>query len=133
MRMNKIMLIGNVASDPEKYVTSSGANVCNFNLAVNQRIPGRGDNGDTEFFRISAWRGLGDICEKYIKKGNKIAVSGSIRGSAYISNNGTAKYSLDVTASEIEFLTPKSKRNEEPPKELDEYGFTDITGEPLPF
>ena len=126
--MNKIILIGNVTNEPEERITNTGVNVCSFGLAVNQRIAGRGAEQETEFFRINAWRGLGEICGKYVKKGNKVAVVGHLRGRAYTTNKGEARYSLEVTVEEVEFLTPKGTK-----KEADEYGFMDITDEPLPF
>ena len=65
--MNKIIIIGNLTGTPELRVTKSGVSVCQFTVAVNGR---RKDDGAT-FFRVTAWRALGETCHKYLDKGRK--------------------------------------------------------------
>ena len=72
--MNKLTIIGNLTRDPELRTTSTGVNVCSFTVAVNRRQRSQGAEGQPEadFFRVSAWRQLGEICQKYLAKGRKV-------------------------------------------------------------
>ena len=113
--MNKIFLIGNLTRDPELSETNSGVSVCRISIAVNRRRTGDGEP-QTDFFNVTAWRGLADNVAKYCKKGNKIAVSGSIQLRQYEANDGTKRTAVDVVAEDVEFLTPKPQESEAPPK-----------------
>lgn len=113
--MNKIFLIGNLTRDPELSETNSGISVCRISIAVNRRRTGDGEP-QTDFFNVTAWRGLADNVAKYCKKGNKIAVSGSIQLRQYEANDGTKRTAVDVVAEDVEFLTPKPQESEAPPK-----------------
>ena len=64
--MNKIMLIGNLTRDPELRSTPSGVTVCSFTIAVNRRFAQQGGEKQTDFFRINAWRQLGETCARYL-------------------------------------------------------------------
>jgi single-strand DNA-binding protein len=103
--MNKLTIIGNLTKDPEKRTTTSGVNVCSFSVAVNKPKRDGQDQG-ADFFRVTAWRGLADICAKYLAKGRKVAVVGSVSLHTYQSN-GETKASMEVNADDVEFLTPK--------------------------
>lgn len=113
--MNKIFLIGNLTRDPELSETNSGISVCRISIAVNRRRTGDGEP-QTDFFNVTAWRGLADNVAKYCKKGNKIAVTGSIQLRQYEANDGTKRTAVDVVAEDVEFLTPKPQENEAAPK-----------------
>lgn len=102
--MNKLMIIGNVTRDPEMRTTQSGIPVCTFTVAVNRR---QGAQQEADFMKVTAWRQLGELCNKYLAKGRKVAVVGSVAASAYTGKDGTAKASLEVTADEVEFLSPR--------------------------
>ena len=110
--MNRVFLIGNLTRDPELSETNSGISVCRISIAVNRRRTGDGEP-QTDFFNVTAWRGLADNVAKYCKKGNKIAVTGSIQMRQYEANDGTKRTSVDVTADEVEFLTPKNAEMDE--------------------
>lgn len=114
--MNKVFLIGNLTRDPELRTTPSGVSVCSFTIAVNRRRANNAEAGQPEadFFRVSAWRQLGDICSKYLAKGRKVSVVGTVSASAYIGNDGQARASLEVQADDVEFLTPRSEAGEAP-------------------
>lgn len=109
--MNKVFLIGNLTRDPELSETNSGISVCRISIAVNRRRTGDGEL-QTDFFNVTAWRGLADNVAKYCKKGNKIAVSGSVQIRQYEANDGTKRTAVDVVAEDVEFLTPKPQENE---------------------
>lgn len=79
--MNKIILIGNLTRDPELRTTPNGYTVCDFTIAMNRRRSGQqqaGQQGDADFFRITAWRQLGENCAKYLSKGRKVFVTGPL-------------------------------------------------------
>ena len=104
--MNKVFLIGNLTRDPELSETNSGTAVCRFSVAVNRRRTGDGEQ-QTDFFNVTAWRGLAETVARYCKKGNKVAVSGAIQIRQYEDRDGQKRTSVDVIADEVEFLTPK--------------------------
>ena len=104
--MNKVFLIGNLTRDPEMRATSAGVSVCNFSIAVNRRFRNQNGQQETDFFNIVAWRQLGELCGKYLQKGRKVAVSGSIQTRTYEAQDGTRRNAFDIVADEVEFLTP---------------------------
>ena len=113
--MNRVFLIGNLTRDPELSETNSGISVCRIGIAVNRRRIGDGEP-QTDFFNVTAWRGLADNVAKYCKKGNKIAVTGSIQIRQYEAQDGTKRTAVDVVAEDVEFLTPKPQESEAPKK-----------------
>ena len=144
--MNKIILIGNLTRDPESRTTPSGHTVCNFDIAVNDRR-GRsqqaGAQQDTaQFFRVSAWRQLGENCQRYLTKGSKVFVTGPLTARTYQANDGTTRVSLEVQADDVEFL---SSRNDDqaggysapaasaPAPMAQASGFTAVETDELPF
>ena len=106
--MNKVYLIGNLTRDPEISTTTSGISVCRMSIAVSRRFSNAEGGRDTDFFNVTAWRGTADNCAKFLKKGNKIAVSGSIQTRTYDRNDGTKGFSIDIVADEVEFLSSKN-------------------------
>ena len=109
--MNKIILIGNLTRDPELRTTPNGITVCDFTIAVNRRKYGQQaqqDGNDADFFRITAWRQLGENCAKYLAKGRKVFVTGPLSARTYQANDGTTRVSLEVTADEVEFLSSRN-------------------------
>ena len=142
--MNKIILIGNLTRDPELKTTPNGYSVCEFTIAVNDRNARRQQNGQesAQFFRISAWRQLGENCQRYLAKGRKVFVSGPLTARTYQANDGTTRVSLEVQADDVEFL---SSRNDDqaggysapaasaPAPMAQASGFTAVETDELPF
>ena len=134
--MNKITLIGNLTADPTLRATQSGTSVCQFTIAVNRRFPGPDGQKQTDFFRINTWRQLAESCNKYLSKGKKVAIVGELQARTYEANDGTTRMSLDVSADEVEFLSPKDEEKPEPKRELppaDPNTFEDVSSDDLPF
>ena len=141
--MNKIILIGNLTRDPEVRSTPNGVTVCTFTIAVNRRFAAQGGEKQTDFFRINAWRQLGETCARYLAKGRKVSVIGELQARTYAANDGTTRMSLDVSADEVEFLSPRGQddgsgasapaqqRPAADPQDL--AGFTDIQADDIPF
>lgn len=104
--MNKAVIIGNLTNEPDMRATSSGISVCTFTVAVNRRAS-RDAQGqkETDFIPIVTWRGLADNCFKYLHKGSKAAVTGSIQTRSYDAQDGTRRYVTEILADEVEFLS----------------------------
>ncbi|MBO5954863.1 MAG: single-stranded DNA-binding protein [Clostridia bacterium] len=111
--MNKVYLIGNLTRDPEISTTTSGISVCRMSIAVSRRFANAEGGRDADFFNITAWRGTADNCAKFLKKGNKIAVSGSIQTRNYEKADGTKGFSIDIVADEVEFLSSRNDGSSE--------------------
>lgn len=103
--MNKIFLIGNLTKDPELTETSNGTSVCRFAIAVNRPYA---SNGEVDYFNITVWRAVAENCGKFLKKGSKVAISGSLQNRSYDDKDGIKRYVTDIVAGEVEFLSPKS-------------------------
>lgn len=110
--MNKVILIGNLTRDPELTETPSGVPVCRFAIAVSRDYADSQGNRETDFFNITTWRGKAETCGKYLKKGNKVAVCGSLQNRSYEDKDGIKRTITDVIASDVEFLTPKQSEEE---------------------
>lgn len=105
--MNKLTIIGNLTRDPELRTTSAGVSVCDFTVAVNRRKSGNNQQPEADFFRVSAWRQLGENCAKFLHKGSKVCAVGPVSVRTYQTNSGETRASLEVVADDIEFLSPK--------------------------
>ena len=106
--MNKLTIIGNLTREPELRTTSAGVNVCDFTVAVNRRKTGNNQQPEADFFRVSAWRALGENCAKFLHTGSKVCAVGAVSVRTYQTNNGETRASLEVTADDVEFLSGKA-------------------------
>ncbi len=141
--MNKLTIIGNLTRDPELRTTPNGVNVCDFTVAVNRRTrrDGQGGQPEADFFRVSAWRALGENCAKFLSKGRKVCVIGPVSVRTYQGNDGVTRASLEVTADDVEFLSPRSEGDANgaystpAPAAADSQpvGFTAVETDELPF
>ena len=142
--MNKLMIIGNLTRDPELRTTSTGVQLCSFTVAVNRRRSSQDGQPEADFFRVTAWRQLGETAAKYLSKGRKVCVVGSVSVSTYTGNDGQTRASLEVTADDIEFLTPRSEAGESVPaynnapaaaprSAAPQGGYVQVDEEELPF
>lgn len=135
--MNKIMLIGNLTRDPETGSTQGGVEFTRFTIAVNRPFTNAAGERLADYFDVICWRQLAERCGKYLFKGNKVGIVGSVQRRQYEDRDGIKRTSFDVVADSVEFLTPKSSNNRdgyepEPPRG----GIADmqpVDGEDLPF
>lgn len=125
--MNKLTIIGNLTRDPETRTTQSGKSVCTFTVAVNRR-----SQDEADYFRVSAWNQLGDTCQKYLAKGRKVAVCGSVSVNAYTTQNGENRASLEVFAQDVEFLSSKSEGQKNAALVQDK-GYVEVDSDELPW
>lgn len=133
--MNKLTIIGNLTKDPELRTTSQVISVCDFTVAVNHR---KGEGSD--FFRVTTWRGLAENCAKHLAKGRKVCVVGPVSVRTYQTQGGETRASLEVTAEDVEFLSPKTDQQEASYQsqerqaiQQEQQGFTAVETEELPF
>lgn len=141
--MNKVFIVGNLTRDPELRSTRDGISVCSFTVAVNRRVRNaEAGQPEADFFRVTAWRQLGEICAKYLAKGRKVSVTGTVSASAYTAQDGSARASLEVTADDVEFLTPRGEVGDVPaapraqapaPAAPQSNGFVQVDDDELPF
>lgn len=115
--MNKLTIIGNLVRDPELRTTATGLCVCTFTVAVNRRKSGQ--ETEVDYFKVTAWRERGETCAKYLRKGKKVCVIGPVSVSTYQNRNGETVAQMEITADDVEFLSPAqgSKAEPEPVKD----------------
>ena len=130
--MQKLIIIGNLTNDPDLRSTTSGKNVCSFTVAVN-RPRRNGEDQGADFFKVSAWNERGEVCAKYLTKGKKVAVTGTVSVRAYSAKNGDPAASMEVKAEEVEFLSPRSETAESTVKTDVQTGFAKVETDELPF
>ena len=114
---NMAVLIGNVGADPISRSTQSGGTVTQVSLATSRRWNDKNTGEtqeETEWHRITCFNGLGDIVAKFVRKGSKISVRGSIHYTSWTSPDGEKKYGVEIRADAVEFLSkaPEAKRDE---------------------
>ena len=108
--------------NPDSKVTQSGVTLCTFTVAVSKRKTQDGQP-DSDFFRVTAWRQLGENCAKYLAKGRKVCVIGPVSVSTYKGNDGTVRASMEVTAEDVEFLSPKGENGSTAPQNAKEAAY----------
>ena len=106
--MNKMMITGNVTFPPKMRTTNSGKSVASFSVAVKRRFKNPSGEYETDFFEVQCFGALADLCEKYLEKGRKVAVTGAMQSREY-EKDGVKKRVWELVADEVEFLSPKSE------------------------
>lgn len=110
--MNRVFLTGNLTKDPELTTTNSGISLCKFTVAVQRRFNNNDGEREADFLPVIVWRGLADNCYKFLKKGSKVGVIGSIQTRQYDAPDGTRRYITEITADEVEFLSTRNSSDE---------------------
>jgi len=109
MTMNKILIIGNLGSDPEMRYTPNGNAVTSFSVATNRRYTTGGETREeTEWFRVSAWNRLAETCNQYLTKGSKVYLEGRLTSRSFQGNDGQMRFSLEVNATDVRFIDSRS-------------------------
>lgn len=106
--MNTWFGIGRATKDCEISTTSTGINVAKFTIAVDRKFKDADGNKVADFINIVAWRGLADICGKYIKKGQQVGVKGELQIRSYDAQDGTKRYVTEIIADDVTLLGSKS-------------------------
>ncbi len=136
--MNRVILIGNLVADPELRTTGSGTSVSTFRLAVQRRFGNKDGEKQTDFINIVAWRQLGELCSKYLTKGQQAAVCGSLQIRNYEDANGVKRTTAEVIADDVQFLRggqqgdgESRKASSEPAQSFTPYNEPDDDDEPF--
>lgn len=109
--VNKVILIGNLGKDPEVRRLENGAVVASFPIATSETYVDRttGERKDnTDWHNIVVWRGLAEVAEKYVRKGQKIYVEGKLKTRSWTDQSGATRYTTEVVADELTILTPRN-------------------------
>lgn len=104
--VNKVILIGNLGSDPEVRYLESGSAVAKFNIATTESYTNKnGERVDnTEWHRIELWEGLAKVAEKYLKKGNQVYIEGRIRTDTWTDKEGQQRTGVTIRANSMTLL-----------------------------
>ncbi len=108
--VNKVILVGNLGKDPEVRHLENGASVANFSIATSETYKDK--NGErqtqTEWHNIVLWRGLAEIAEKYLRKGNQVYIEGKLRTRSWDDKDGVTRYTTEVVGDQMTMLGSKS-------------------------
>jgi len=108
MAFNRVILVGNLVADPELKTTPTGVSVTRFRIAVNRRFTKAGEQPQTDFFDIVAWRQTAEFVARFFTKGRPILVSGSLQTRNWTDNNNVKHYATDIVADEVTFVDRKT-------------------------
>lgn len=122
--MNKAILVGNLASDPEFRTTQSGISYVSFRIACQRKYANQQGVREADFISCCAWRQTAEFIHKYFVKGNKIGIEGSIQTRSYDAQDGTKRYVTEVLVDNAEFVAPKSdSQSYAPPPAYGQQGY----------
>lgn len=122
-----MILVGNIASDPEAFTTQGGIARSTFRVAVQRRFKNAAGEREADFLTVVAWRQTADFVTKYLTKGSKVAVEGSVQVRSYDAQDGSKRYVTEIIADSVEAL---GKREDKP---QDGSGFVEVEDDELPF
>tara|TARA_B100001248_G_scaffold235875_1_gene198889 strand:+ start:1434 stop:1844 length:411 start_codon:yes stop_codon:yes gene_type:complete len=110
--VNKVILLGNLGKDPEVRYLDNGVAVANFSLATTENYKNKqGERvSQTEWHNVVFWRGLAEVAEKYLKKGDSIYLEGKIRTRKWEDKEGNTRYSTEVLADNMTMLGKKNSQ-----------------------
>lgn len=128
--MNNVCLVGRLTRDPELRTTASGLSNCRFSIAVDGR-PGANGEPHTDFINIVVWRNQAENVSKYCKKGSLVGITGRIQTGSYQAQDGTTRYTTDVVADNVRFLSSKgSGTSSEFTDNMPDYSMGDTDSQP---
>ncbi len=152
--MNKAILVGNLTRDPESKQIPSGVSCATFTVACNRRYVNQQGVREADFLSCVAWRGQADFVLRYLKKGSKVAVEGTIQTRSYDAQDGSKRYVTEISVDQIESLSSRGEGQSrddnasyvpppEPPTHQGSFsggapqgasgGFTEVEDDELPF
>ena len=136
--MNKVILIGNLADEPKTSMTASGILKCTFRLATQRKYTNQQTGQrEADFHSIVVWRQLAELCAKYLAKGRKCAVEGSINYRSYDAKDGSKRYVTEIVADSVEFLSARQRDEQSAGAQAgtntQQEGFVPVDDDDLPF
>jgi single-strand DNA-binding protein len=114
MSFNKIIVVGNLGRDPELRYTPQGTAVCNFSIATNEKKRDKaGELHDvTTWFRVTLWNKQAENASKYLTKGSSVYIEGRLRVEEWNDKDGKNRFTLEVNASDMQFLSGGGRSDE---------------------
>ena len=136
--MNKVILIGNLADEPKTSMTASGILKCTFRLATQRKYTNQQTGQrEADFHSVVVWGQLAELCAKYLAKGRKCAVEGSINYRSYDAKDGSKRYVTEIVADSVEFLSARQQDGQnagsQAGKNTQQEGFVPVDDDDLPF
>ena len=138
--MNKVIITGRITKDPEAFTTQSGISRSTFTVAVQRPRKNQQGTYDSDFLPVVAWRQTADYVNRYLHKGSKIAVEGSIQTRSYDAQDGSKRYVTEILADHVEGLDSRENgaqtatRPAQPAaQEQGANDFTEVDDQELPF
>jgi single-strand DNA-binding protein len=118
--VNKVILVGNLGSDPEIRHLPSGSVVANFNLATSESyVTKEGDKVEqTEWHRIELWDGLAKIAEQYLSKGRQVYIEGKLKTESWQDNEGHKRFTTKIRAINMTLLGGRSSSSNQPDSDV---------------
>lgn len=116
--LNVAVIMGRLTSDPELRTTGNGISVCSVTVAVDRNYQRQGQERETDFINVVAWRQTAEFITKYFRKGQMIAVQGSIQTRNYEDRNGNKRTAVEILADNVSFCGSKAEQaqgNQAPP------------------
>lgn len=107
--LNCAIIMGRLTADPELRTTASGLSVTSFSVAVDRRFQRQGEEKQTDFINVVAWRQTAEFVSRYFHKGSMIAVQGSIRTRNYEDKNGNKRTAVEIVADNVSFCGSKAE------------------------
>lgn len=135
--INSAIIMGRLTKDPELKTTQSGIAVCSFTVAVDRNYVPEGQERQADFINVVAWRGTAEFVSKWFRKGQMIAVQGSIQTRNYEDRNGNKRTAVEIIADQVSFCGSKNETGakdnpaEFPPEEPEV--FSPVGDDELPF
>lgn len=110
--LNKVILMGRLTADPELRQTPSNVATCRFTVAITRSFAAKGEERQSDFVTVVAWRQTAEFVAKYFTKGKMIIVEGALRNNNYTDKNDVKHYGMDVHAENVSFGESKGAGNE---------------------
>lgn len=117
--LNCAIIMGRLTADPELRTTASGLSVTSFSVAVDRRFQRQGEEKQTDFINVVAWRQTAEFVSRYFHKGSMIAVQGSIQTRNYEDKNGNKRTAVEIVADNVSFCGSKAESEAAAPKVQD--------------
>ena len=109
--INRVVLVGRITRDPETQQTNTGIPYVRFSLAVNRPFKDQNCERQADFINCIAWRQQADFLQKFVKKGNQLAIEGRIQTNSYVDANGNNRQAFDILVESVSNLEPVSKND----------------------
>lgn len=132
--LNRVILIGRLAVDPELRYTQTGVPVTNFRIAVERPFTNQQGEREVDFFPVVTWRKLAEVCAHNLSKGRLVAVEGRLQSRSYQGSDGSTRWVTEVVADNVRFLDWPKDAPEGPADANSPFGpFPDLAEDDVPF